>query len=97
MTVASGRLMLQNATVIPVEYTADLREALATFVTTVNGSRDPQLRAAVAAYVDQVDRFLTLADEAASAGRILDAETLVISAQRWLWKIAKTCVIHVAR
>ena len=77
-----------------MENTADLREALATFVTAVNRSRSPQLRASVGAYVDQVDRFLTLADEAAAAGRILDAETLVISAQRWLWKIAKTCVMH---
>ena len=47
----------------------------------------------VEAYVDQVERLLTLADEAITAGRIADAETLVVSAQRWLWKIAKSCAL----
>jgi hypothetical protein len=76
-----------------VEKTGQLRTALATLVASVEEVASPQLRIAVDAYVDQVERLLTLADEAAAAGKNLDAESLIISAQRWLWKIAKSCAL----
>lgn len=71
----------------------EIRDELAELAAIVDGRADPQLRVLVGAYFDQAHRLLRQADEATSAARTTDAEILLISAQRWAWKIAKTCTL----
>ena len=51
-------------------------------------------RQAVDAYRDQAERLMAQAEEASDHGKDLDAEVLLISAERWLWKIAKSCTLR---
>jgi hypothetical protein len=78
---------------LQVQTTSQLREALGDFVGRVEQNPNPQLRVAVDAYVDQAERLLSLADEAYGKGSSADAEAFIISAQRWVWKIAKNCAL----
>ena len=82
---------------LSVERTDQLRAALCEFVSRVEHSPNPQLRVAVDAYMEQAERLLTLADEALRTGSMADAEILMISAQRWVWKIAKNCALSEER
>ena len=71
-----------------------VRLALVEYQGILAGISSQELRNVVDAYLEQVQRLLSQAEEADGRTRDLDIELLLISAERWLWKAAKTCSLY---
>ena len=71
-----------------------LRSAVDEYIAIGKHSSNSQLSITIEAYADQVTRLLDLAESALRCQQEDDAERHVIDAQRWLWKIAKSCTLY---